>query len=161
MATVNPIPKGFAAPTPYLAIDGAAKAIEFYKRVFGAKEIARHEMEGKIGHAEIEIGGGHVMLADEFPQMNFRSPKAYGGSAVLLHLYVEDVDAVADRAVASGATIVRKVENQFYGDRSGQFRDPFGHVWNVSTHVEDVSPEEIERRSQAFRQASRSEEPVS
>ena len=147
---VQPIPKGFAAPTPYLAVDGAAKAIEFYKTVFGAKEISRHEMEGRIGHAELEIGGGHIMLADEFPEMNFRSPASYGGSAVLLHLYVEDVDAVAGRALASGATIVRKVENQFYGDRSGQFRYPFGHIWNVSTHVEDVTPEEIERRSKAY-----------
>ena len=148
--SVQPIPKGFAAPAPYLAVDGAAKAIDFYKTVFGAKEIARHEMEGRIGHAELEIGGGHIMLADEFPEMNFRSPASYGGSAVLLHLYVEDVDAVAGRALANGATIVRKVENQFYGDRSGQFRDPFGHVWNVSTHVEDVTPEEIERRSKAY-----------
>jgi PhnB protein len=150
---VNPIPKGFAAPTPYLAVDGAAKAIEFYKSVFGAKEISRHEMEGRIGHAELEIGGGIVMLADEFPEMNFRSPSAYGGSAVLLHLYVEDVDALTGRAVANGAIIVRKVENQFYGDRSGQFRDPFGHVWNVSTHIEDVTPEEIERRSKAYLEA--------
>jgi PhnB protein len=153
MATVNPVPEGFAAPTPYLAVDGAAKAIDFYERVFGAKEISRHEMEGKIGHAELEIGGGHIMLADEYPELNFRSPAAYGGSAVLLHLYVEDVDAVADRAVASGATIVRAIENQFYGDRSGQFRDPFGHLWNVSTHVEDVTPEEIERRSKAYVEA--------
>jgi len=147
---VNPIPPGFAAPTPYLAVDGAARAIDFYKKVFGAKEISRHEMDGKIGHAELEIGGGHIMLADEFPEMNFRAPSAYGGSAVLLHLYVENVDAVAERAVSSGATVVRKIENQFYGDRSGQFRDPFGHLWNVSTHVEDVSPEEIERRSKAY-----------
>jgi PhnB protein len=93
------------------------------------------------------------MLADEYPELNFRSPAAYGGSAVLLHLYVENVDAVADRAVASGATIVRAIENQFYGDRSGQFRDPFGHLWNVSTHVEDVTPEEIERRSKAYVEA--------
>jgi PhnB protein len=152
-ATVNPVPKGFAAPTPYLAIDGAAKAIDFYKKVFGAKEISRHEMEGRIGHAELEIGGGHIMLADEFPEMNFRGPQAYGGSAVMLHLYVEDVDAVTERALSAGATILRPVKNEFYGDRSGQFKDPFGHVWNVSTHVEDVTPEELERRSKAYMEA--------
>lgn len=155
MAQVKPIPDGYPRMTPYLIVDGAAQAIEFYKKVFGAKELSRHEMEGKIGHAELEIGGGHIMLADEYPELNFRSPASYGGSAVLLHLYVEDVDAVAERAVSNGATIVRKVENQFYGDRSGQFRDPFGHVWNVSTHVEDVTPEEIERRSKAYVEASK------
>ncbi len=143
------IPDGYSATTPYLAIDGAAKAIEFYKQVFGATEIARHEMGGKVGHAELKIGGAPIMLADEFPDIGFRAPAAYGGTPVMLHLYVEDVDEVVRKAVAAGATPTRPIENQFYGDRSGQFKDPFGHWWNVASHVEDVSPAELERRSKA------------
>jgi PhnB protein len=146
---VNPIPDGNGEPTPYLAIDGAAKAIDFYKKVFDAREVFRQENEGRVGHAELKIGTGRIMLADEHPEIGFRGPKAYGGSPVMLHLYVENVDEVVRRATESGATIVRPVADQFYGDRSGQFTDPWGHVWNVSTHVEDVSPEELDRRVSA------------
>jgi len=150
MAKVNPIPAGNGAPTPYLSIDGAAKAIDFYKTVFGAQEVVRHDMGGRIGHAELRIGNGLLMLADEFPEMDFRGPKSMGGSPVMLNLYVENVDEVFRRAEAAGATVVRPVADQFYGDRSGQFTDPFGHRWNVTTHVEDVSYEEMERRSKAY-----------
>ena len=149
MANVNPIPDGNGEPTPYLALDGAAKAIDFYKKVFDAREVFRHEQDGRVGHAELKIGSGRIMLADEFPDIGFRSPKSYGGTPVMLHLYVEDVDEVVRRATAAGASIVRPVSDQFYGDRSGQFADPWGHVWNVSTHVEDVSPEELDRRAKA------------
>lgn len=151
---VNPIPEGNGGPTAYLSIDGAAKAIDFYKNVFGAKEKVRHEMDGRVGHAELEIGTGLVMLADEFPALGFRGPKTLGGSPVMLHFYVENVDDVFRRAVAAGATVVRPVVDQFYGDRSGMFTDPFGHVWNISTHIEDVSPEEMDRRSKASMEAT-------
>lgn len=147
---VNPIPEGNGSPTPYLSVDGAAKAIDFYKQVFGAREIVRHDIGGRIGHAELKIGTGLLMLADEFPEMNFRGPRTLGGSPVMLHLYVENVDEVFRRAIDAGATVERPVADQFYGDRSGQFTDPFGHRWNVSTHVEDVSDEEMERRSRAY-----------
>jgi PhnB protein len=149
-AKVNPIPEGNGAPTPYLSIDGAAKAIDFYKKVFGAQEVVRHDMGGRIGHAELKIGKGLIMLADEFPEMNFRGPKALGGSPVMLNLYVENVDEVFRRATDAGATVDRPVADQFYGDRSGHFTDPFGHRWNVTTHVEDVSYEEMQRRSRAY-----------
>jgi PhnB protein len=150
MANVKPIPEGYSRVTAYLCVDGASDAIEFYTSVFGATERMRMGApEGKIGHAELELGDSVIMLADEFPDMGFRSPGAYGGTPVLLHVYVEDVDAVFDRAVAAGAKAVRPVENQFYGDRSGQFEDPFGHHWNVATHVEDVPPEEIASRAAA------------
>ncbi len=148
MAGVQPIPEGYPQVTPYLCIDGAAAAIEFYGTVLGATERMRMPgPEGKIGHAELQLGDSVIMLSDEWPEMGVRSPKAVGGTPVMLSMYVEDVDAVFDRAVAAGATPVRAVENQFYGDRSGQFEDPFGHRWNVATHVEDVSPEEMARRS--------------
>lgn len=149
MAKTNPIPDGNGEPTPYLAVDGAGKAIDFYKKVFDAREVFRHEQEGRVGHAELRIGSGRIMLADEHAELGFRGPKAYGGSPVMLHLYVENVDDVFRRATDSGATVVRPVADQFYGDRSGQFIDPWGHVWNVSTHVEDVSPEELDRRAKA------------
>jgi PhnB protein len=132
---------------PYLVVDGAAQAIAFYARAFGAKETMRlAEPGGRIGHAEITIGDALVMLADEHPEMNIRGPKALGGSPVTLHVQVDDVDAVAARAVAAGATVVFPVKDQFYGERSGRFEDPFGHIWILSTHVEDVSPEELQRR---------------
>jgi len=150
MAKVNPIPEGQGGPTPYLSIDGAAKAIDFYKKVFGAQEVVRHDMGGRIGHAELKVGKGLIMLADEFPEMNFRGPKSLGGSPVMLNLYVENVDEVVRRAIDAGAKVDRPVADQFYGDRSGQFTDPFGHRWNVTTHVEDVSYEEMERRSRAY-----------
>jgi PhnB protein len=133
--------------TPYLVVDGAAEAIAFYTHAFGAKETMRlAEPSGRIGHAEITIGKALVMLADEFPEMNIRGPRALGGSPVTLHLQVDDVDAVAARAVDAGATVVFPVKDQFYGERSGRFTDPFGHVWVLSTHIEDVSPEEMQRR---------------
>jgi PhnB protein len=148
MADVNPIPDGYPQVTPYLCVDGAGAAIEFYERVFGARERMRMPAPGgKVGHAELELGESLIMLADEFPEMGVRSPKAIGGTPVTMSVYVEDVDAVFDAAVAAGATALRQVENQFYGDRSGQFEDPFGHRWSVATHVEDVPPEEMEKRA--------------
>ncbi|HEX7902220.1 MAG TPA: VOC family protein [Planctomycetota bacterium] len=145
---VKPIPDGYHAVTPYLSIAGAGAAIDFYKKVFGAKEVMRMPgPDGKIGHAEIQIGGSKIMLADEFPQMNSRGPKAFGGTPVQIHLYVEDVDAVFARAVAAGAKVLRPVADQFYGDRAGGLEDPFGHVWHVATHKEDLTPEEIAKRA--------------
>ena len=150
MADVKPIPDGYPRVTPYLVVEGAAAAIEFYENVLGAKERMRMDApEGKIGHAELEFGDSLVMLADEFPDMGALSPKTIGGSPVTLSLYVEDVDAVFDAALAAGATSVRPAENQFYGDRTGQFEDPFGHRWSVATHVEDVPPDEMEKRAAA------------
>lgn len=146
--TVKPIPDEYPGVTPYLSVKGAAGAIEFYRKAFGATELMRIDAPGgKIGHAEIKIGDAVVMLADEHPEINFRGPEALGGSPVVLHLYVEDVDAFCQRAVAAGAQLIRAVEDQFYGDRSGQLRDPFGHVWSIATHIEDVSPEEIKKRA--------------
>ena len=143
----KPIPEGYHTATPYLIIKNAAKAIEFYKQAFGAKETMRFPAPGgKIGHAEIRIGDSAIMMADEFPEKGVRSPESFGGSAVMILLYVEDVDAVTARAIAAGAKSVRPVQDQFYGDRSGTIADPFGHVWTISTHKEDVSPEEMQRR---------------
>jgi PhnB protein len=154
MAEVKPIPEGYPRVTPYLCVDGADAAITFYRAVFGATERMRMEDGGKVGHAEVEIGDGLVMLADEHPEIGVLAPKSIGGTPVTINLYVEDVDAVFQRAVDEGATALRDVEDQFHGDRSGQFEDPFGHRWNVSTHVEDVPPEEMERRAaEAFGQA--------
>jgi PhnB protein len=147
MAEVKPIPDAYPRVTPYLCVDGAAEAIEFYTKVLGAQERMRMAgPDGKIGHAEIQIGEAVVMLADEAPEMNFRSPRTIGGTPVTIHVYVEDADAVFDAAVSAGANGLRPVEKQFYGDRSGQFEDPFGHRWNVATHVEDVPPDEMEKR---------------
>jgi PhnB protein len=147
MAT-NPIPSSYPRVSPYLAIDGASGAIDFYKKAFGATERMRMPAPGgKIGHAEIEIEGGLIMLADAHPEMDFRSPRALGGSPVTIHMYVEDVDAFAARAAAAGATIVQPVADQFYGDRSCQLRDPYGHAWSIATHVEDVTPEEMQKRA--------------
>ena len=147
MADVKPIPDGYPRVTPYLCVDGADAAIEFYTEVLGAEERMRMPgPEGTIGHAELMLGDSLIMLADEFPDMGVRGPKAIGGTPVTISVYVEDADATFDAAVAAGATSVRAVEDQFYGDRSGQFEDPFGHRWNVATHVEDVAPDEMERR---------------
>ncbi len=133
--------------TPYLIVDGAAAAIDFYTQVLGAQERVRMPgPDGRIGHAELAIGRGMVMLADEFPGMGQRSPRALGGSPVTVSVYVEDVDAVFAKALDAGAKEVRPVENQFYGDRLGQFEDPWGHRWSVASHVEDVPPEEMEKR---------------
>lgn len=144
--SVNPVPEGYRSVIPYLVVDDAAAAIDFYVQVFGATEVMRMEMEGRIGHAELAIGDSHVMLADEHPEMGYRGPRAFGGSAVTIMVYLPDVDRVFDRAIDAGATAERAVEDQFYGDRSGTFVDPFGHRWIVATHVEDVAPEEMERR---------------
>ena len=144
---VKPIPDEYPRVMPYLIVDGAAVAIEFYKSVLGATERMRmSEPDGRVGHAELQIGESVIMLADEHPEMNIHGPKTIGGSAVTLHVYLEDSDAAFERAVDAGATSVRPMENQFYGDRSGQFEDPFGHKWNVATHVEDVPPDEMEKR---------------
>ena len=149
---VDPIPAGYPRVTPYLCCRGAADAIDFYKNVLGATE--RMRMPGdspdNIGHAELEIGTGLLMLADEFPDMGFLSPQSIGGTPVTVHVYVEDADAVFAKAIAAGATATRDMENQFYGDRSGQFVDPWGHKWNVASHVEDVTEEEMGRRMAAL-----------
>jgi PhnB protein len=146
----KPIPDGYRTATPYLIVKGAAEAIEFYKRAFGATEMLRMaDPQGKVGHAEIKIGDSVIMLADEHPAMGYRGPRSLGGSSVSILLYLEDVDGVFERAVKAGAKAQRPVMNQFYGDRSGTLEDPFGHVWTVATHVEDVSPEEMQRRAQA------------
>jgi PhnB protein len=136
-----------ATVTPYLVVAGAAEAIAFYAKAFAATETMRlAEPSGRIGHAEITIGNALVMIADEHPEMGIRGPRALGGSPVTLVVQVDDVDAVATQAVAAGAKVVFPVKDQFYGERSGRFEDPFGHVWILSTHVEDVSPEEMQRR---------------
>ena len=146
---VKPIPEGYRNVTPYLIVDEAAKAIDFYRKVFKAKERMRMPAPGgRIGHAELEFGDSVVMLADENPEMNARSPRSVGGSPISLLLYVEDVDATVDRAVAAGAKLKRPVADQFYGDRTGGIEDPFGHQWYLATHVEDVSPEEMRKRSE-------------
>lgn len=145
----SPIPVGYHTVTPYLACRDAAGAIEFYKNAFGAQEVMRMPgPDGKIGHAELKIGDSRVMLADEHPQIGFVGPQQRGGSPVHLHLYVEDADALAERAVKAGAKLVRPVEDQFYGDRLGTLEDPFGHTWHVATHKEDLSTEEMRKRAQ-------------
>jgi PhnB protein len=151
---VNPIPEGYPRVTPYLIVDGASEAIDFYSSVLGATERMRMDGPGgKIGHAEIEIGDSVVMLADEHPEMNARGPRSIGGSPVSMMVYVEDVDDVFARALEAGAKELRPLETQFYGDRMGAFEDPFGHEWNVATHVEDVPPEEMEKRAAEAAQA--------
>jgi PhnB protein len=147
---VKPVPDGYHTATPYLIVNGAAAAIEFYKRAFGAEaKSCMSSPDGKVGHAEIKIGDSPIMLADEHPEMGFRGPKSIGGSPVGLLLYVKDADAVFARAVAAGAATLRPLADQFYGDRSGTVMDPFGHVWTIATHKEDVPPEEVERRFKA------------
>jgi PhnB protein len=144
---VKPVPDGYHSITPYLTFDGAAEAIEFYQKIFGATEILRLPgPDGKIGHAEIKIGDSVLMMADEKPAMGYRSPKALGGTPVGIMLYVEDVDRTFASALASGATAEKPVQDQFYGDRSGTVVDPFGYKWTIATHVEDVSHEEMQRR---------------
>ncbi|MBA3247745.1 MAG: VOC family protein [Pyrinomonadaceae bacterium] len=147
----NPIPEGYKGATPYLCVSGASKAIDFYKQAFGAVETLRiADPSGKIGHAEIKIGEATIMLADEFPEMGFRSPQAFGGSPVTIHLYVADVDTLFSQAVAAGAKAVEPVEDKFYGDRAGKLEDPFGHVWYIATHKEDIAPEEVQKRAAAM-----------
>jgi PhnB protein len=148
---VQAIPAGYAGVTAYLIIRGAARALEYYDKAFGATEIMRFPGEnGTIGHAEIRIGDGVVMLADEMPDMGYRSPEALGGTPVSLMFYVPDVDARFARAIAAGGTVRQAVKDQFYGDRSGTLVDPFGHVWTIATHVEDVSVEEMQKRMAAM-----------
>jgi PhnB protein len=150
MSKAKPIPKGYHTATPYLIIKGAAKAIEFYKKAFGAAEMMRMtQPDGRVGHAEIKIGDSPIMLADEFPEMGARSPQSLGGSPVSILLYVQDVDALTSSAIAAGAKVIRPVKDQFYGDRSGSLEDPFGHQWHIATHVEDVAPEEMKKRAAA------------
>ncbi len=152
---VKPIPEGYHTVTPYLIIKDAASAIEFYKKAFRATEVMRMtDPSGKVLHAEIKIGDSPIMMSDEFPEMDARSPQSFGGSPVSIHLYVEDIDTLASQAIAAGAKVLRPVQDQFYGDRSGTFADPFGHVWHISTHKEDVSPEEIRKRFEAYMKQS-------
>lgn len=148
---VPPIPAGYHSVTPYLLIRGAADAIRFYTEAFGATEVMRLQgPDGKIGHAEVRIGDSHVMLADEVAEMDFLGPQSRGGTTVSLLIYVENADAVFAKALAAGATEMKPLCDQFYGDRSGTVVDPWGHVWTVATHVEDVSPEEIQKRFEEF-----------
>jgi PhnB protein len=150
-SNVKPIPDGYHTATPYLICKGAAKALDFYAKALGAEEIMRFDMGGQIGHAEIRIGDSMIMLADEHPDMGYKSPQSYGGTPVSLVLYVEDADALVQRAIGAGAKELRPVQDQFYGDRSGTVADPFGHVWTISTHKEDVPAEEMKRRLASFK----------
>lgn len=155
MSKVPYLPEGYNSITPYLVIKGAAEAIEYYKSVFGATEIMRMpDPSGRIGHAELKIGNSHIMLADEFPEMEYRGPLTLGSSPVSILLYVEDVDGTVQRAVAAGAKILKPVQDQFYGDRSGFIQDPFGHLWGVATHKEDVSPQEMKERMKQAKPAA-------
>jgi PhnB protein len=147
---VKPIPEGYHSVTPYLAVDDAAGAIDYYKNAFGAKERGRMEAPGgKVGHAELEIGDSVVMLSDALPQFSTRAPKELGGTSVSIFMYVEDVDAVVKQAIDAGATVTTEVADQFWGDRFGVVQDPFGHLWSIATHVEDVPPEEMAERAKA------------
>ena len=154
--TVKAIPQAYGSITPYLIVTSAADAIEFYQRAFGAVEIMRMAApDGKVGHAEIKVGDSIVMLADEYPDMGFSSPQSLGGAGVSIMFYVEDVDAVFKQALNTGAEELRPVIDQFYGDRSGTLKDPFGHVWTIGTHKEDLSPAEIDQRAaEYFKQQS-------
>lgn len=148
---VKPIPDGYPRVTPSLIIDGASDAIAFYTSVLGATERMRMDgPDGKVGHAELQLGDSVIMVADEYPDMGYVGPRTIGGSPVTISVYVDDVDATFAAAIAAGATSTRPVENQFYGDRSGQFEDPWGHRWNVGTHVEDVPPDEMAKRAAAM-----------
>lgn len=157
MSNVKPIPEGYHNVTPYLFVRNAAAAIDFYKHVLGAVELVRMRgPDGRIMHAELKIGDSIVMLADENPPMGVMSPQTVGGFSVGMHVYVENADAVLQKAVDAGAKILRPIKNQFYGDRSGTVLDPFGHMWSIATHVEDVSPEEMKKRMAAASQATAS-----
>lgn len=150
---VQPIPEGYHTATPYLIIKGAAQAIEFYKKAFGATVLMRMDgPDGTVGHAEIKIGDSPIMLGDEFPQMGFVGPQTLGGTPVGIMLYVADADAMFNQAVSAGAKVLKPMQDQFYGDRNGTVSDPFGHMWTISTHKEDLTPEEINRRHGALMQ---------
>jgi PhnB protein len=152
---VKPTPEGYHTATPYLIVNGAARAIDFYKAAFGATELLRFDApDGKIGHAEIKIGDSRIMLADEHPEMGYRGPEAFGGTPVSILLYVEDVDAQFNQALGAGAKAIKAVQDQFYGDRSGTLVDPFGHMWTIATHTEDVSIEEMHKRMEAMKPQS-------
>jgi PhnB protein len=154
MANVKPIPDGYRSVTPYLIIRGAAQAMEFYSKAFGAKEQFKMPgPDGKIGHAEMRIGDSVIMLADENPNMGHKSPATLGGSPISILLYVEDCDATFNQAVKAGGQVERPLANQFYGDRTGGVKDPFGFSWYIATHVEDVSPDEMERRAKEMQPA--------
>ena len=150
MADVKPVPDGYHSLTPYLVVDGAAEALEYYKKAFGAIELFRMPHGDKIGHAEMRIGDSQFMLADGNPEMGYKGPNAYGGTPVSLMIYVDDCDAVYQQAIDAGGTEMRPLQDQFYGDRSGTLSDPFGHVWTIATHKEDVTPEEMDKRMAAF-----------
>ena len=155
MANVTPIPEGYETIIPYLSVNDGTAAIEFYKKAFGATEVMRFpDPSGKIAHAEIQIGSSRIMLSDEHPERGYRSPKSLGGSGTGIMLYLSDVDVVFKRAVDAGAKAQQPVTDQFYGDRSGNLIDPFGHLWTVATHVEDVPPEEMQRRMEAAMRAT-------
>ncbi len=148
---VSAIPKGYHSITPYLIMDNASEAIAFYKKAFGAKEAMRlAQPNGKVGHAELKFGDAKIMLADECPEMQARSPKALGGSPIFIHLYVKNVDATIAKAVSAGGKLLRPIDNMFYGDRCGIVADPFGYMWNVSTHIEDVTPAQLKKRAAAL-----------
>lgn len=147
---INPIPEGYHTISAYLAVHDAARAIEYYVKAFGAKELVRMQAPGgKIGHAELELGDSRIMLSDPFPQASTRPPKELGGTSAGVFMYVADVDAVVKQAVEAGATVTMEVANQFWGDRFGTIMDPFGHIWSIATHVEDVPPEEMAERAKA------------
>ncbi|MCM3871515.1 MAG: VOC family protein [Pyrinomonadaceae bacterium] len=155
MANVKPIPDGYHSVTPYLIIKGAADAIEFYKKAFGAAELFRMPAPGgKVGHAEIKIGDSPIMLADESPEMGYVGPATLGGSPVSIMIYVDDVDTIYNQAIAAGGQELKPLQDQFYGDRSGTLKDPFGHTWHVATHKEDVTPEEMDKRMAAMAAAA-------
>jgi PhnB protein len=148
--TTKPIPEGYHTVSPYLAVEDAARAIDYYVKAFGAKEVARMDAPGgKVAHAELEIGDSRIMLSDPFPQGSTRPPKELGGTSMSVFMYVEDVDAVVKQAADAGGTVTMEVADQFWGDRFGTITDPFGHVWSISTHVEDVTPEEMEERTRS------------
>ena len=151
MATnVKPIPEGYHSVTPYLIIKGAAEAIEYYKKSFGATELFRMPTpDGKIGHAELKIGDSPIMLSDEHPDLGHVGPQTLGGTSVGIMIYVDDVDTIYKRAISGGGQEIKPLQDQFYGDRSGTLKDPFGHMWTVATHVEDVAPEEMQKRMAA------------
>jgi len=152
---VKPIPDGYTGAVPYICVNDGQAALEFYKKAFGAIETQRFAAPGgKIGHAEFKIGAAVIMLADEFPELGFRSPLTLGGSPVALHIYVEDVDAFAARAVSGGAKLIREASDKFYGDRNCNIEDPYGHIWYVSTHTEDISSEEMQKRAAAMQSQS-------
>ena len=155
MSKVSYIPEGYNSVTPYLIIKGASQAIEYYKTVFGATEVFRMaQPDGTVGHAELQIGSSRIMLAEENPKMGYIGATNSGTSPVSLYVYIPDVDRVVERAVAAGAKLLKPVQDQFYGDRSGFLQDPYGHFWGIATHVEDVAPQELEERAKKAQQAA-------